>query len=95
MVLGQSCPSGWIAETSVANKCVQIVNQTQPWFGANFDCSAYGSNASLLSISNAFENAEILSKFLVIDPLVANLGEWERWEVWMSEWALNVSRKKC
>lgn len=94
MILGQNCPSGWIAETSVANKCVKIVNQTQPWFGANFDCSAYGSNASLLSISNAFENAEILSKFLVIDPLDCQFGWVGEKDVWMNGWALNVTRKK-
>lgn len=56
------CPSGWYKESVNSNKCLKIVNQTQPMFAAKFACNVYGANASILSIENAFENAEITSR---------------------------------
>lgn len=60
--LGQTCPDGWYQESTVSNKCLKIVNITQPWFSANFDCTTYGYNASLISIDSAFENTEVSGK---------------------------------
>lgn len=54
---------GWYQENTNPNKCIKIIDTfTQPWFGANIDCTTYGANSSLLSIDSAFENAEISSK---------------------------------
>uniref|UniRef100_A0A914DVR3 C-type lectin domain-containing protein n=1 Tax=Acrobeloides nanus TaxID=290746 RepID=A0A914DVR3_9BILA len=48
------CPAGWY-QVPNTNKCINVFQANQPWFGANFNCSLYGQNASLLSIQNDTE----------------------------------------
>uniref|UniRef100_A0A914CEU5 C-type lectin domain-containing protein n=1 Tax=Acrobeloides nanus TaxID=290746 RepID=A0A914CEU5_9BILA len=55
----KQCPIGWYRESTNSNKCIKFVTEIQPWFGAKFDCSTLGNNATLISIEQAFENSEI------------------------------------
>lgn len=63
--LAIGCPSNWIEEKTIANKCIVPAETKLSQQDSSFYCKTYGGKATLLSIDNAFENSEIARRLIL------------------------------